>query len=103
MKKMLEAAGYHVIAFTNAYDLLKKLDEHIPHLVISDINMPVMSGFELHEKMKVIPDCREVPLIFVTSDIEIGTENKAERSGAAGYVTKPLAKSSFLNMVAESC
>ncbi|MEO5329467.1 MAG: response regulator [Magnetococcus sp. THC-1_WYH] len=66
------------------------------HLVICDIQMPGMNGFEFLGKMKADPKLRSIPTILITSDENIATRQKAFQMGAYDFITKPMASQDLL-------
>ena len=61
----LEAIGYLVVAAENGQEALKLVEEYQPHLVITDITMPQMDGYELVSRMRQRPTSRLLPVIFL--------------------------------------
>ena len=62
----------------------------IPDVVLIDLNMPGMSGFELLEKIKGRPDTQDIPVVILTSDENPGTEEKGLQLGAQDFIIKPI-------------
>lgn len=60
-----------------------------PNLILLDILMPNMDGYEVLEKIQEIPDCKEIPVIFLTGILSPESEVKCLESGALDYITKP--------------
>jgi putative two-component system response regulator len=58
-------------------------------LILLDIDMPVLSGFDFQDFLKHKPDAKRIPVLFVSSASNLDTIQKAKQSGAAGYITKP--------------
>ena len=77
--------------------LLKK--EIIPNLILLDIAMPEMDGYMTLEKIKGIPGCEEVPVIFLTGFSESDYEVKGLKAGAVDYIVKPFVKEVLLARV----
>ena len=94
----LSAAGYDVEvapdAITAGYMVLK----HPPELIICDINMPHMDGFEFIAALKADQTLPQIPVIFLTS-VEEG-DQRGKDLGAVGYVTKPVMADKLLRLVA---
>ncbi len=87
IRKALEKAGYIVKTAENGEEGLKILEEDIPDLIISDIIMPEMDGFEFLKKVR-----KKYPLIpftFLTIKAELGDYSKGYELGATDYLTKP--------------
>ncbi|MCJ8345631.1 response regulator, partial [bacterium] len=61
----------------------------LPDLVILDIMMPEMDGYEVCERLKLIPETKDIPVVFATAMNEIQDEEKGLSLGALDYVTKP--------------
>ena len=78
---------------------LKRLEEQPPHLIISDISMPVMDGFQLLERIKQDPRSAGIPIIMITGDEQTETRDRAFRMGAADFTVKPLVMHDFLPRV----
>ncbi|MBV8665874.1 MAG: response regulator [Burkholderiaceae bacterium] len=91
---LAEDLGERGYAVTLAHDGQQGFDvmqEHCPDLVICDINMPVMSGFELLDKLNAAsPRFQDVPFIFLTALKDRDTELKGRLQGADDYVVKPI-------------
>lgn len=94
----LEGAGYEVTTAPDAiaagYTVLKAP----PDLILTDVNMPFMDGFEFIAAMRADPSVPRVPVIFLTS-VEEGDRGK--ELGAVGYLTKPVRAERLLSLVAQ--
>lgn len=86
-KNMLEAAGYDVVMGNDGQQGQNMMSEHLPDLVITDIEMPKMNGFELTSWIKQSP-YREVPVLMVTSHSDETFQQKGLQAGADGFVEK---------------
>ncbi|MBF0420401.1 MAG: response regulator [Magnetococcales bacterium] len=75
----------------NGADGLALLQENRYHLVICDIQMPGMDGFEFLEQMQADPKRKSIPAILITSDENMATRQKAFQMGAYDFITKPMA------------
>jgi DNA-binding response OmpR family regulator len=89
LKTLLELHQFKVIVAGNGADGIKLARQQNPDLVISDVYMPVMNGYELLELFKTDDELNEIPVIMLTAKTEIDEINLAMKKGAAGYVTKP--------------
>jgi len=87
---ILEDAGYRTIGATTADGALKLLESNKPDLIISDISMPEMSGFEFYEKVQKIPELRTVPFIFLTALSDRRHMIEGKELGVDDYLTKPV-------------
>lgn len=86
-KNMLESAGYEVVMGNDGQQGQSLLSEHLPDLVITDVEMPKMNGFELTTWIKQSP-YREVPVLMVTSHGDEAFHQKGLQAGADGFVEK---------------
>ena len=88
---------YNVITSKSGKDALPILIENKPDLILLDVVMPEMDGWETLHKIKGISLLEKVPIAFVTSLSEAEGRKHAENLGASEYFTKPLDKTDFLN------
>jgi len=89
VKMRLEATGsYEIITANDGQEALDKLKEN-PDLVLLDIMLPKMDGYEVTLKMKSDPHTKDIPVIMVTSLGELKSTEKAFEAGAIDYVVKP--------------
>ena len=94
----LSAAGYEVQVAADAIAAGYMVLKRPPDLIISDINMPHMDGFEFIEALKADKSLPEIPVIFLTS-LEEG-DHRGKSLGAVGYITKPVMADQLLRLVA---
>src|ERR687892_1891705 len=95
----LSAAGYEVQVAEDAIAAGYMVLRRPPDLIISDINMPHMDGFEFIEALKADKSLPEIPVIFLTS-LEEG-DHRGKALGAVGYITKPVRADQLLTLVAK--
>jgi putative two-component system response regulator len=89
LKEMLRKQGYSVFPFTRGVDALEWATENPPDLVLLDIIMPGMDGFELFQHLKHDDSLCDIPVIFISSQDEIETKVKAFTLGCVDYITRP--------------
>ncbi|KZL91615.1 diguanylate cyclase [Clostridium magnum] len=89
LTKRLSKLGYEVLQAKNGHDALKLLDEHLCDLILLDIMMPDMDGFEVAKKILGNPDQKEIPIIFLTAKTSIEDKLEGLTLGAVDYITKP--------------
>jgi two-component system chemotaxis sensor kinase CheA len=87
-KSILEASGYAVEVAVNGAEALAKIQERVPDLVISDISMPVMDGFELLERIRSSKATERLPVILVTSLESREDQERGLGLGADAYIVK---------------
>lgn len=86
---ILKNYDYDVITALNGLEGIKATLEEKPDLILLDIMMPEIDGFEVCEKLKEEPDTRDIPIIFVTSKSDSEGIVKGFELGAADFVTRP--------------
>lgn len=91
-KKVL-SSSYEVETKQSAQDALSYLEEEIPDLILLDIQMPEMDGFEMMKKIRNMPKICQVPVIFLTADRSEKTEESCFEVGAFDYISKPFVPS----------
>jgi len=87
-KKYLQQE-YKVIAMNSGKTMLRYLDSHVPDLILLDIMMPEMDGFELMAILQANPQWKTIPVIFLTGDHTCETQAKCFQVGAMDFVMKP--------------
>lgn len=98
----LSKAGYDVITAKDgkeAFEILNKSNDSLPDLIIADIIMPLMDGYEFCKKVKENPSTREIPFIFLTAKTAYENQIKGYLLGAQRYLTKPCSKSELMKVV----
>jgi len=80
-----------------ALELLRK--GFVPSLILLDILMPGMDGWETYSNIRTIDSCHHVPILFFTSLDEAREEKYAQEIGAVDYITKPFSKNDLLRRV----
>jgi len=85
----LRLDGFDVIEAGDGQEGLERVDEDAPDLVLLDIRMPVLDGFELATAVRRNHRTRHVPLVFLTGEATPDAAERAVAIGAVGYFTKP--------------
>ncbi len=86
---LLKQEGFRVIAAESGEDALTKLKKQKPDLILSDVRMPVMNGFDFYEQVKSNPTLASVPFVFMSSIDDFDAKKVARELGADDYVEKP--------------
>jgi two-component system, cell cycle response regulator DivK len=102
LRDLLGAAGYNTIEAYDGAEGVAKAGEHKPDLILMDIQMPVMDGYEATRRIKADPALKAIPVIAVTSYALSGDEEKARTAGCDGYVAKPFSPRQMLAKVRET-
>jgi chemosensory pili system protein ChpA (sensor histidine kinase/response regulator) len=99
--RLLKRAGYQVATAKDGVDALQQMQETLPDLMLLDIEMPRMDGFELTKIMRGDPRLAAIPIIIVTSRTADKHRAHALELGANGFFGKPYAEDELLRSVAE--
>ncbi len=86
---MLQSSGYRVLAFLDGSMALAAAAQNPPDLILLDIMMPEMNGFEVCEALKADSTLKEIPILFISALTEAADKVRAFSSGGVDYVTKP--------------
>ena len=86
---ILREGGYQLNVAQDGQQALDSVERAKPDLILLDIMMPVMDGFETCKRLKANPDTAEIPIIFLTAKVEAEDIVKGFDLGAVDYVTKP--------------
>lgn len=96
LSTMLHYNNYDVLAALDGYQAIDSAKEFQPDLILLDVMMPNMNGFETCEKLKQIPETQKTPVIFLTAKNEPDDVVKGFQLGAVDYVTKPFNSTELL-------
>ncbi|MDD1419277.1 hybrid sensor histidine kinase/response regulator [Dolichospermum sp. ST_sed1] len=96
---ILIAAGYNVLTEVEGLNVIEKVNSTIPDLILLDIILPEISGFEICQQLQADPFTQSIPIIFMTALIENGDKIKGLSLGAVDYITKPFQKEELLARV----
>ncbi len=99
LTEMLNLNGFDVMEAENGMHGLDLMEEKLPDLILSDIMMPIMNGFEFLIILKEDKRTAEIPFVFVTAMIEKKEIEKAFAAGANDYITKPFDLSELINKI----
>ncbi|GLQ30429.1 response regulator [Litoribrevibacter albus] len=89
LKQVLDGQ-YHLMFAKNGQRAIELALERSPHLILLDVMMPEMDGFEVCRRLKSMPKTEHIPIIFVTAMSEVESEFKGFEVGAVDYITKPI-------------
>src|ERR1051325_2438826 len=99
LEAYLGAEGFEVTTARSGAEALVKLAQGLPDLVISDIRMPGMSGYELARQLRDSPRTALVPIVFLTAKGESGDRIEGFRAGVDAYFTKPFIPDELLAVI----
>ena len=97
----LRRAGYEVIEAQDGKDAIGKLTGQKVHLIISDVNMPVMDGITFVKNVKQMPSYRFTPIIMLTTESDESKKREGQAAGAKAWVVKPFQPEQMLAAVAK--
>ena len=92
-------SSYNVVMAISYREVLEFLSKELPSLVLLDVHMPEMNGFELLAEIRKLKDCDDLPVIFLTADSDRETEVRVFREGALDYIQKPFVQEVLLERI----
>jgi two-component system alkaline phosphatase synthesis response regulator PhoP len=95
----LERAGYQVVTAFDGADALKKADSERPDVIVLDVMMPKMDGFEVLKRLQANPATREIPIIMLTAKAQDQDVFYGWSAGVSAYLTKPFNPLELLTFV----
>jgi len=100
LQELLVNSGYEVTAAYGGEEALQKVNKEIPDLILLDIMMPKMDGYQVCEALREKEDTKEIPIIFVTAKTEVKDWTHAIFNvGVNSYITKPINPKKLLDKV----
>ena len=85
----LERSGFQVITAFDGPDALKKVETDRPEVIVLDVMMPKMDGFEVLKRLQANPETRNIPVIMLTAKAQDADVFRGWSSGVSAYLTKP--------------
>jgi CheY-like chemotaxis protein len=99
MRYLLKAFGYEPLAAGSGEEAILLARENRPHLILMDIQMPEMDGYEATEAIRREPSLEECPVVAVTAFAMVGDQQRILSSGFEGYISKPITPETFVAQV----
>ena len=99
----LKGAGYDVLEGCDGKDALAKLTGQKVHMIISDVNMPVMDGIAFLKAVKQMPAYKFTPVIMLTTESAEEKKREGQAAGARAWVVKPFQPEQLVNAVQRLC
>jgi two-component system cell cycle response regulator DivK len=99
VKRLLQSGGFEVLEASNAEQAMEIVKNHIPDLILMDINMPDVDGYTLTNKIKAMQGFSKVPIVAITANVMKGDREKTMRAGCDGYIEKPIDVDGFLDTI----
>lgn len=95
----LQRAGYDVVTAYDGVEALEKVKADKPDMIVLDVMMPRMDGFEVLQNLQADPECSEIPVIMLTAKAQDADIFKGWQSGVSSYLTKPFNPRELLTFV----
>ncbi|HXX07003.1 MAG TPA: response regulator [Pseudolabrys sp.] len=99
LRDLLGHAGYELTEAGDGEEALSAVAKERPDLILMDIQLPIMDGYEVTRRLKKDPAYKDIPIIVVTSYALSGDEGKARDAGCDDYITKPFSPRKLLATV----
>jgi two-component system cell cycle response regulator DivK len=90
VKRILEIEGYHVIGAETGQEGLAKAMENLPDIVITDINLPDIDGYEVTDTLKKDTKTAHIPVIAMTANVMKKDRENVIQAGCDGFISKPI-------------
>jgi two-component system, cell cycle response regulator DivK len=101
LRDLLNSAGYEMTEAGDGETGVKAAKEQRPDLILMDIQLPLMDGYEATRRIKADPELKDIPIVVVTSYALSGDDGKARAAGCDAYVTKPYSPRQLLAKIKE--
>ena len=101
VKFILESEGYQVIEAYVGTEGIEKARSMMPDLIVLDVMMPNMDGFEVAKRLTTEEETKHIPILMLSSKAQFEDKMKGIDSGATDYITKPFEKEDLLEKVKE--
>lgn len=88
--KVLKNQGYEMIEAIDGEDALEKAVSEKPDLILMDISIPKINGYEVTKRLKSLEEVKEIPVVALTAHAMRGDRAKALEAGCEGYISKPI-------------
>jgi len=95
IKEILRLNNYQVITAVNGVDAIDSANKELPDLILMDIGLPVLNGYEATRRLKADEKTKDIPIIALTSFVLKGDDEKALAAGCDGYIPKPIDMGDF--------
>jgi two-component system sensor histidine kinase/response regulator len=99
LSALLRLNGYKTTFAKNGNQAIKTIENNKPDLILLDLMMPVMNGLQVCEILKSNPECKDIPIIFLTANQDQDKLSQAFDTGASDYVMKPFEKTELLSRI----
>ena len=98
---VLERDGYRISVAGSATEVLERLAEQIPDLILMDVRLPGQDGLSLTRQLKADPATSSIPIVALTANVVAGYLEECLEAGCSGYISKPIDIKTFGELVGE--
>jgi two-component system cell cycle response regulator DivK len=88
--KVLKNRGYDMVEAVDGEDALRKAQDERPGLILMDISLPKMDGYEVIRRLKSQEEYRDIPIVALTAHVMKGDKERAMNAGCIGFIPKPI-------------
>lgn len=97
--RRLVRRGFEVLIAMDGREGVEVATEKLPDLILMDLNLPVMDGWEATRRLKSAPETRGIPIIALTAHATSGDRERAMEAGCDGYLSKPIDMAKLVEMI----
>ena len=90
LSKRLTRKGFQVVIAVDGQQGIASAQEEIPDLILMDVNLPIIDGWEATRQIKALPATQHIPIIALTAHAMVGDEQKSVEAGCDDYAIKPV-------------
>jgi two-component system cell cycle response regulator DivK len=90
VKRVLEVEGYVMLEADDGIDGLRAVREETPDLILIDINLPEIDGYEITTRLRQMEDLNNIPIVALTANVLKGDRERSLDAGCDGYIQKPI-------------
>jgi CheY-like chemotaxis protein len=95
----LEKSGHHVVCAEDGLEALERLEASMPDLVLLDIAMPKMDGYEVCKQIRLNPAAKDLPIVMISGKDGFFDKVRGRMAGTTGYVTKPFGPETLMKAI----
>jgi len=99
MEYLLGAFGHKTISATDGAKGVETAKATLPDIILMDLHMPALDGFDAALQIKAVPALRAIPIVAVTASAMVGDRSKILARGFDGYIAKPITPETFVSQV----
>jgi two-component system, cell cycle response regulator DivK len=98
---LLEKSGFEVLQARSGPEGITTAMSDLPQLILLDIQLPMMSGYEVAERIRELDPIKDIPMVAVTSYAMLGDREKVLASGCNGFIEKPINPDTFVQEISQ--